>query len=82
MLPLFKSHGTHKMAHAEQHLMSGYTFTDLAQLVCKVPGTREDESSSSSSSEDEDYEGHGYASEPSVSTLHVCIYFMDVKYVF
>lgn len=38
-LPIFKSHNpvqpsTH--TQSQQHLLSGYTFTDLAQMVCKV----------------------------------------------
>ncbi|GJQ73889.1 putative phospholipase B [Trypoxylus dichotomus] len=56
-----------EMDNSPQH--SVYTFTDLAQMVCKVRRPYEDESSSTESSEEEDIESHGYASEPSVGIL-------------
>ncbi|KAK9737814.1 Cyclic nucleotide-binding domain [Popillia japonica] len=56
-----------EMDNTPQH--SVYTFTDLAQMVCKVRRPYDDESSSSESSEEEDMESHGYASEPSVGIL-------------
>lgn len=36
VLPIFKTH--HPVQHnaTNQHQMSAYTFTDLAQMVCKV----------------------------------------------
>ncbi|KAF4520155.1 hypothetical protein B566_EDAN008973 [Ephemera danica] len=52
-----------------------YTFTDLAQMVCKVPSRYQEEESDSDydyygeEEEEEEVQG-GYASEPSVSTLH------------
>ncbi|CAG9772362.1 unnamed protein product [Ceutorhynchus assimilis] len=59
-LPTFKTE-RHKSSGEEQ-----YTFTDLAQMVCKVSRPYEEESSSPSSSEteDEDEGRGGYASEP------------------
>ncbi|KAF2894224.1 hypothetical protein ILUMI_11949 [Ignelater luminosus] len=70
LLPLFKSHTTDgSRFNQQQHTNPCYTFTDLAQMVCKVSRTYEDETSSSSSDYEEDYEeGHGYASEPSRGT--------------
>ncbi|KAK4881148.1 hypothetical protein RN001_004467 [Aquatica leii] len=68
LLPLFKMHAEGARLHQQQH-PTGYTFTDLAQMVCKVSRTFEDETSSSSSDYEEDYDGHGYASEPSVGVL-------------
>ncbi|KAI4459957.1 hypothetical protein MML48_6g00010887 [Holotrichia oblita] len=56
-----------EMDNTPQH--SVYTFTDLAQMVCKVRRPYDDESSSTESSEEEDMESHGYASEPSVGIL-------------
>lgn len=52
-------------------LISRYTFTDLAQMVCQVsPGSRMDDSSDDS--EDDTREGYeGYASEPSAGILDV-----------
>ncbi|XP_050506232.1 neuropathy target esterase sws isoform X3 [Diabrotica virgifera virgifera] len=48
-----------------QSSLGNYTFTDLAQMVCKVSRPyEEEESNSSSSSEDEGRDG--YASEPTV----------------
>lgn len=35
VLPIFKSHNPVPCVQ-QQHLLSGYTFTDLAQMVCKV----------------------------------------------
>lgn len=34
-LPIFKSEIIHQNL-SKQHVLSGYTFTDLAQMVCKV----------------------------------------------
>ncbi|KAL3280386.1 hypothetical protein HHI36_017872 [Cryptolaemus montrouzieri] len=58
-LPNFRS-----AADIQKNDISNYTFTDLAQMVCKVSRPYEDESSSSSTSDDEYEDGHGYASEP------------------
>ncbi|XP_075226516.1 patatin like phospholipase domain containing sws isoform X3 [Lycorma delicatula] len=62
---------TEQKRQYEQRIMSGYTFTDLAQMVCQVQPSKKywDESSS----DDDDYEADeedaqevgGYASEPS-----------------
>ncbi|XP_031338443.1 neuropathy target esterase sws-like isoform X1 [Photinus pyralis] len=68
-LPLFHYHMPPEGARVHQAHPSCYTFTDLAQMVCKVPRTFEDETSSSSSDYDEDYDGQGYASEPSAGIL-------------
>ncbi|KAF5299333.1 hypothetical protein FQA39_LY02506 [Lamprigera yunnana] len=68
LLPLFKNHATDGNRLNQPPHATGYTFTDLAQMVCKVSRTYEDETSSSSS-DYEDFEGHGYASEPSVGNL-------------
>ncbi|XP_045460732.1 neuropathy target esterase sws isoform X2 [Harmonia axyridis] len=52
--------------------ISNYTFTDLAQMVCKVSKPYEDESSSSSTSDDEYEDGRGgYASEPTGSRIDI-----------
>ncbi|XP_044761139.1 neuropathy target esterase sws isoform X1 [Coccinella septempunctata] len=52
--------------------INSYTFTDLAQMVCKVSKPYEDESSSSSTSDDEYEDGRGgYASEPTGSLIDV-----------
>ncbi|XP_049821683.1 neuropathy target esterase sws isoform X3 [Aethina tumida] len=65
-LPIFKQAEVHKTSSSE-HSISGYTFTDLAQMVCKVARPYEEESSSPSSSDDEFEDGRGgYASEPTV----------------
>ncbi|KAF5279536.1 hypothetical protein FQR65_LT03358 [Abscondita terminalis] len=67
-LPLFKTHTEGpRLSQPPQH-PTCYTFTDLAQMVCKVSRTYEDDTSSSSEFE-EDYDGHGYASEPSADIL-------------
>ncbi|XP_060526246.1 neuropathy target esterase sws isoform X4 [Cylas formicarius] len=65
-LPTFKTSQVYKSQLGEDGPMSQYTFTDLAQMVCKVARPYEGESSASSSSEeDDDDEGRGgYASEP------------------
>uniref|UniRef100_A0AAR5PSE1 Neuropathy target esterase sws n=1 Tax=Dendroctonus ponderosae TaxID=77166 RepID=A0AAR5PSE1_DENPD len=62
-LPTFRSSEKYKSQLSDQ---SQYTFTDLAQMVCKVSRPYEEESSASSSSEsdDEDEGRGGYASEP------------------
>ncbi|CAH0558713.1 unnamed protein product [Brassicogethes aeneus] len=65
-LPIFKQAEVHRTSSCE-HTVSGYTFTDLAQMVCKVARPYEEEASSSSSSDDEYEDGRGgYASEPTV----------------
>ncbi|CAH1994196.1 unnamed protein product [Acanthoscelides obtectus] len=68
ILPLFRYNVTQGDAeqdrHKAQHSLGSYTFTDLAQMVCKVSRPYEEEDSTSSSS-DEDERG-GYASEPTV----------------
>ncbi|XP_026288620.1 neuropathy target esterase sws isoform X3 [Frankliniella occidentalis] len=51
---------------------SGYTFTDLAQLVCKVPRNQfldSDSSESEYEADEEDAHEAGYASEPSAGIL-------------
>ncbi|XP_050303906.1 neuropathy target esterase sws isoform X3 [Anthonomus grandis grandis] len=62
-LPTFRS--SEKFNNKLEH-QSQYTFTDLAQMVCKVSRPYEEDSSSSgqSDSEDEDEGRGGYASEP------------------
>ncbi|XP_066141369.1 neuropathy target esterase sws isoform X4 [Euwallacea fornicatus] len=64
-LPTFRASESYKPQLAGDH-QSQYTFTDLAQMVCKVSRPFEEESSASSSSEsdDEDEGRGGYASEP------------------
>nr|CAH7756568.1 unnamed protein product [Callosobruchus chinensis] len=67
ILPLFRYNVTSGEGEAGQHKtqqpLGSYTFTDLAQMVCKVSRPYEEEDSTSSSS---DEEGGGYASEPTV----------------
>lgn len=62
----------------QQASVSAYTFTDLAQMVCKVSrGNRYPDLDDSDSEELEEYEGDleedaqevGYASEPTAGTL-------------
>lgn len=64
-----------RKAHAQQQSMSGYTFTDLAQMVCKVqrrPFVEESESSDDDyEADEEDTQEVGYASEPSANVLDV-----------
>ncbi|XP_063908802.1 neuropathy target esterase sws isoform X3 [Zophobas morio] len=65
--PIFKS--TTVPGKDSENILSEYTFTDLAQMVCKVSRPYE-ESSSSNSSDDEYEDGHdGYASEPTVCLM-------------
>lgn len=66
-LPTFSQTDSQKTTPTD---LSSYTFTDLAQMVCKVSRPYEEESSSSSSSEDEYEEGHGYVSEPNVNDVN------------
>ncbi|XP_015840327.1 neuropathy target esterase sws isoform X2 [Tribolium castaneum] len=67
-LPIFKAPTVTNKPETE-HILSDYTFTDLAQMVCKVSRPYE-ESSSSSSSGDEFEDGQdGYASEPTVCLM-------------
>ncbi|KAJ1520543.1 hypothetical protein ONE63_003662 [Megalurothrips usitatus] len=79
-LPLFQtahptpSQSPDKCFHPAQHSMSssGYTFTDLAQLVCKVPRNQfldSDSSESEYEADEEDAHEVGYASEPSAGIL-------------
>ncbi|XP_030755536.1 neuropathy target esterase sws isoform X3 [Sitophilus oryzae] len=65
-LPRFNNSEMHKSQMGEDNQSSQYTFTDLAQMVCKVSRPYEEETASSSSSEsdDEDEGRGGYASEP------------------
>jgi lysophospholipid hydrolase len=66
--PVFKTAPVTNKAESN-HILSDYTFTDLAQMVCKVSRPFED-TSSSSSSDDEYEDGHdGYASEPTVCLM-------------
>ncbi|XP_017770079.1 PREDICTED: neuropathy target esterase sws isoform X1 [Nicrophorus vespilloides] len=67
-LPLFASTEPRKShLFPQRHVLSGYTFTDLAQMVCKIRRPYEDESSNSDSDDyDENDENRGYVSEPSV----------------
>jgi lysophospholipid hydrolase len=68
--PVFKTAPVTNKAESN-HILSDYTFTDLAQMVCKVSRPFED-TSSSSSSDDEYEDGHdGYASEPTVCLMDV-----------
>ncbi|XP_056642323.1 neuropathy target esterase sws isoform X1 [Diorhabda sublineata] len=63
-LPIFKTIlDVHKAPSSSVYSLG--TFTDLAQMVCKVSRPYEDEETSSSSSS-EDEERDGYASEPTV----------------
>lgn len=58
--------------HSAQASSSGYTFTDLAQLVCKVPRNQfldSDSSESEYEADEEDAHEVGYASEPSAGIL-------------
>ncbi|KAJ8941148.1 hypothetical protein NQ318_004268 [Aromia moschata] len=66
-MPIFKSPSDSQKSSSNIHSVGGYTFTDLAQMVCKVsrPYGEEDPTSSSSDEEDDDGRG-GYASEPTV----------------
>ncbi|XP_076258844.1 patatin like phospholipase domain containing sws isoform X7 [Rhynchophorus ferrugineus] len=64
-LPRFRSLEMHKTQICEDPHQSQYTFTDLAQMVCKVSRPYEEDISSSSSESDDEDEGRGgYASEP------------------
>ncbi|XP_044730911.1 neuropathy target esterase sws isoform X1 [Chrysoperla carnea] len=69
-LPLFKANQASQATTSQQHL-SGYTFTDLAQMVCKVPRNSYVDQISSSEEEDEleEQQEVGYASEPSAGIL-------------
>ncbi|XP_034233651.1 neuropathy target esterase sws isoform X1 [Thrips palmi] len=63
---------TYHPTHSAQASSSGYTFTDLAQLVCKVPRNRfldSDSSESEYEADEEDAHEVGYASEPSAGIL-------------
>ncbi|VEN42783.1 unnamed protein product [Callosobruchus maculatus] len=68
ILPLFRYNVTagegEPGQHKTQQSLGSYTFTDLAQMVCKVSRPYEEEDSTSSSSDEE--ERGGYASEPTV----------------
>lgn len=69
-LPVFKA-ATMTNKSESDHILSDYTFTDLAQMVCKVSRPYED-SSSPNSSDDEYEDGQsGYASEPTVCLTEV-----------
>lgn len=73
-LPIFKTHPLMNKKESDIPL-SDYTFTDLAQMVCKVSRPYEEESSSSSSTDDEYEDGHdGYASEPTVCLMDVSFF--------
>lgn len=52
-------------------MLTRFTFTDLAQMMCQVPRSYHD--SDTSSSDDEYEEGTGYRSEPSGRSYHVSI---------
>nr|CAD7460763.1 unnamed protein product [Timema tahoe] len=70
-LPLFKM-AVETRRSQQQNVVTGYTFTDLAQMVCKVPHRSRyiDESDSDDEYEaDEDAHEVGYASEPSTGIL-------------
>nr|CAD7412534.1 unnamed protein product [Timema cristinae] len=70
-LPLFKM-AVETRRPQQQSVVTGYTFTDLAQMVCKVPQRSRyiDESDSDDDYEaDEDTHEVGYASEPSTGIL-------------
>ncbi|XP_018566275.1 neuropathy target esterase sws isoform X1 [Anoplophora glabripennis] len=67
-LPIFKVTSEIHKSSSNVHCLGGYTFTDLAQMVCKVSRPYEEEESTSSSSDEEDDRG-GYASEPTVGLL-------------
>ncbi|XP_063216401.1 neuropathy target esterase sws isoform X4 [Bacillus rossius redtenbacheri] len=73
-LPLFKMNTeTMPSKRTQQSVPSGYTFTDLAQMVCKVPYSRTyvDESDSYDEYEADEEDNHekGYVSEPSACNL-------------
>ncbi|KAJ8914971.1 hypothetical protein NQ315_002495 [Exocentrus adspersus] len=67
-LPIFKAASEIHKSSSNVHSLGGYTFTDLAQMVCKVSRPYEEEDSTSSSSDEEDDRG-GYASEPTAGLL-------------
>ncbi|PSN45232.1 hypothetical protein C0J52_07012 [Blattella germanica] len=70
LLPIFKPEQgkvQHKSSH--QHESSSYTFTDLAQMVCKVARSQyidESDSEEEYEADEEDAQEVGYASEPAV----------------
>ncbi|XP_074028944.1 patatin like phospholipase domain containing sws isoform X5 [Leptinotarsa decemlineata] len=65
-LPVFKTPSELHKSSSNVNTLGNYTFTDLAQMVCKVSRPYEDESISSSSDEEDDDGRGGYASEPTV----------------
>ncbi|XP_066994336.1 neuropathy target esterase sws isoform X2 [Anabrus simplex] len=70
-LPLFKPPKVAAKS-SEQHLMTGYTFTDLAQMVCKVSRNQyidESDSEEEYEADEEDAQEVGYVSEPSAGIL-------------
>lgn len=73
-LPVFKA-TTITNKNESDHILSDYTFTDLAQMVCKVSRPYEDSSSSNSSDDEYEYEDgqSGYASEPTVCLTEVSV---------
>lgn len=73
-LPVFKATTTTNKNESD-HILSDYTFTDLAQMVCKVSRPHEDSSSSNSSDDEYEYEDgqSGYASEPTVCLTEVSL---------
>ncbi|KAK9498344.1 hypothetical protein O3M35_002998 [Rhynocoris fuscipes] len=59
-------------ASTVHHALSSYKFTDLAQMVCKLPkdiNHDDDSSSDDYEADEEDAQEHGYASEPSADFL-------------
>lgn len=64
-LPTFANDMRKSYVFAQPHMgPGGYTFTDLAQMVCTVRRPYDDDTSSESDYDDDD--NRGYASEPSV----------------
>ncbi|CAG9818201.1 unnamed protein product [Phaedon cochleariae] len=66
-LPIFRTLSELHKSSSNVNSLGSYTFTDLAQMVCKVSRPYEEEESTSSSSDEEDEDARGgYASEPTV----------------
>ncbi|KAG5875535.1 hypothetical protein JTB14_021586 [Gonioctena quinquepunctata] len=66
-MPSFKTQSEIQKSSSNVHSLGNYTFTDLAQMVCKVSRPYDEDESTSSSSDEEDDDGRGgYASEPTV----------------